>query len=272
MKNPARVLHCFVSSNIKNKRLIWDLIRRDFKMRYLGSIMGSYWNLIHPIAMIAIYTLVFAKVMKIRLNGQATSPYNFTIYLCSGLLPWTAFQEVVLRGSTQFHENANFIKKIAFPKEIIQSIATGSATIVFLISMTIFISLILVSGHGFSPAIIVLPFLIILQMVLASGLGMILGVFNVFLRDVQQILNIVFQLWFWLTPIAYSVQQVPDFYRRMFYLNPFYHFVRSYQLILVEKQFPETYSFFICGSLACVSYTIGANILNHFKNQISDEI
>ena len=272
MKSPARVLHYFISSNFKNKQLIWDLIKRDFKMRYLGSIMGSYWNLIHPIAMIAIYTLVFAKVMKIRLGGQATSPYEFTIYLCAGLLPWTAFQEVILRGSTQFHENANFIKKIAFPKEIIQSIATGSATIIFLFSMTLYFGLILFSGHGFSSAITILPILILLQMILASGLGMILGVFNVFLRDIQQILNIVFQLWFWLTPIVYSVKQVPDFYRQFFYLNPFYHYTRSYQLILVEKQFPETNSLIICGVLALVFYMFGASILNHFQNQISDEI
>ena len=152
--SPARVLRYIILSNFRNKQLIWDLIRRDFKMRYLGSMMGSYWNIIHPIAMIAIYTLVFAKVMKIRLGGQTTSPYEFTIYLCSGLLPWTAFQEVILRGSTQFHENANFIKKIAFPKEIIQSIATGSATIIFLFSMTIYAALILGSGHGVSSAII----------------------------------------------------------------------------------------------------------------------
>ncbi|MFK7823691.1 MAG: ABC transporter permease [Oligoflexales bacterium] len=270
--SPARILHNFISSNLKNKQLIWDLIKRDFKMRYLGSMMGSYWNLIHPIAMIAIYTLVFAKVMKIRLGGQTASPYEFTVYLCAGLLPWNAFQEVILRGSTQFHENANFIKKIAFPKEIIQSIATGSATIIFLFSMTLYFALILFSGHGFSSSILVLPILIFLQMILASGLGMILGVFNVFLRDVQQMLNIVFQLWFWLTPIVYSLKQMPAIYRNLFYLNPFYHFVRSYQLILVEKQYPELNSLIICGILALVFYTLGASILNHFQNQISDEI
>ena len=241
-------------------------------MRYLGSMMGSYWNMIHPIAMIAIYTLVFAEVMKIRLGGQSTSPYEFTIYLCSGLLPWTSFQEVVLRGCNQFHENANFIKKIAFPKEIIQSIATGSASIIFLFTMTVYTGLILASGHGVSSAIMLLPLLFFFQMVFASGLGMIMGVFNVFLRDIQQILNIVFQLWFWLTPIVYSVKQIPDFYRQFFYLNPFYHFVNSYQLILVKKQFPETASIAICGISALVFYMIGANILNHFQNQISDEI
>ncbi|MCB9228371.1 MAG: ABC transporter permease [Deltaproteobacteria bacterium] len=270
--NPVRTLVHFAKINMESRTLITDLIRRDFRVRYLGSAMGSYWNFIHPLAMIAIYTVIFSYIMKVRLGDEQTSPLHFTIYLCAGLLPWTAFQETVLRSSAQFHEHANFIKKIAFPKEIIQSITTGSTTLTFMISMSFYLLLLLCTGHIPGLSAICLPFLILAQLLFASGMGMILGVFNVFLRDVQQVLNILFQVWFWMTPVVYSIDRIPPFYQKFFLLNPFYYFSRTYQDILVWQKWPDFRILGICLILGLVSYTVGAATLLLFRDQIADEL
>ena len=270
--NPVKVMAHFIKVNYESRTLVSDLIRRDFKVRYLGSAMGSYWNFIHPLAMIAIYTVIFSYIMRIRLGGASTSPFEFTIYLCSGLLPWTAYQEMVLRGSTQFHENANFIKKIAFPKEVIQSITTGSSALTFLISLGFYLLLLIFSGHGLGKASLLLPVLIVSQLLFASGLGMILGVFNVFLRDVQQIMNILFQIWFWLTPIVYDIHRIPELYQKFFYLNPFYYFSRSYQEILVWKNVPQLHLLGACILFGVIFYAVGASTLFYFRDQIADEL
>lgn len=268
----SRVLLSTIHENYSNRRLIWDLIKRDFRMRYLGSAIGSYWNFIHPLAMISIYTIIFSRVMKVRLGGQQSSAFDFTIYLCAGQLPWLAFQEMVQRGSNQFFENANFIKKIAFPKEIIQTITTGSSAITLIISLTFYILLLLISGHGLSWNILFLPLLLLMQMLFASGLGVALGVFNVFLRDVQQILNIIFQIWFWITPIVYSIKLVDEKYHKFFLLNPIFPFVASYQKIFVDKSFPDTNHILICAILSISSYFFGYFILQKLKDQIADEL
>ena len=262
----------FAKVNFKSRALIVDLIRRDFKVRYLGSAMGGYWNFIHPLAMIAIYTFIFSYIMKVRLGDQQTSPLAFTIYLCAGLLPWTAFQDTVLRGSSQFHQHANFIKKIAFPKEIIQSVTTGSATLSFLISLGFYLLLLLCSGHGLAAPVVLLPALVLLQLLFASGMGMILGVFNVFLRDVEQILSIFFQIWFWLTPLVYSIDRIPSFYQQFFLLNPFYYFSRTYQDLLVWQRWPDIRTFGACLVIGLVTYGVGAATLLFFRDQLADEL
>ena len=261
-----------IASNLKNKRLIWDLIKRDFKLRYLGSVLGSYWNFIHPLAMILIYTIVFSKIMKIKLGDTSTEPIDFTIYLCSGLLPWTAFQEVILRGCSQFQDYSNFIKKIAFPKEIIHCISTGSATITFIISSSFYLLLMIQSGHGVSSVILYFPIIVMLQMIFSAGIGMTLGVFNVFIRDISQILSIIFQIWFWLTPIIYSVDRIPSEFQKFLYINPFYPFVECYHNILVHQIDPKMNHLILCLTFACVSYGMGCLILKKFQDQLTDEL
>ena len=177
-----------------------------------------------------------------------------------------------MRGSCQFHEHANFIKKIAFPKEIVHCIVGGSSTIILCFSLGIFLAAILLTGHGVAAPVLLLPLVIILQTLFASGLGMFLGVVNVFLRDIQQVLNIIFQLWFWLTPVVYSTQQISVSYRKLFAINPFFHFVQSYRSILVDKKYPDLKTFVICFVFAVASYVIGSSFLYHYQDQISDEI
>lgn len=258
-------------TNWQNRQLIKDLIKRDFKLKYLGSILGSYWNFVHPIAMITIYTVIFSQLMHARI-GNSQGPFSFTIYLCAGLLPWTAFSEMVTRGTVTFHENANFIKKVSFPKEILQTVVTGSSLLTLLISMSIYVVLIHLVSSPLTWVVVFLPFALICQILLASGLGMILSVLNVFFRDIQQFISIFFQVWFWLTPIVYLADLIPEKFRFFLLLNPMYYIIKIYQKIFYEKVIPDSRILAMALICAIFMFISGCYTVWHFKDELVDEL
>lgn len=258
---------------MRNRVLTWDLIKRDLKIRYQGSIMGRYWNLIHPLAMIVIYTIVFSKVMGAKGVGKAAdNPFGYTLYLCAGLIPWMAFSDMVTRTTDVFIEGAHLIKKISFPLEVLPFVIMGSSSITFMISMGIYFCLLLLSGYGLAYSAVMVPVAFILLMLFALGLGMILSVFNVFFRDTKQVVSIVFQVWFWLTPIIYLASNAPEAWRWVFLLNPVYYFIELFHVTLVDQRWPEMSFILTCFGIATITYLVGSSLLGRFKSEIPDEI
>jgi len=212
-------------------------VSRDFRSKYLGSVFGGAWALLNPLAMIAIYTLIFANIMRARLPG-ADHLFGYSIYLCAGILTWGLFAEMVGRSTNVFLENANLIKKINFPRICLPTIIAVSALVNFSIIFGLFLLFLVMIGKFPGWAITaVLPVLGI-QVLLAIGLGITLGTLNVFFRDVGQLTGLMLQFWFWLTPIVYPADIVPDVLREFLIFNPMFAVVKAYQAILVHGAYP----------------------------------
>ena len=202
------------------------MVARDFRVRYLGSALGASWAFLNPLAQILIYTLVFSQVMQARLpNGR--DPLGYSLYLCAGLLTWNYFVEVLLRSQTVFLEQANMLKKVSFPKVTLPSYVFLSASVNFAIVWGLFLALLLISGRWPGWVLVALVPLLLIQQVLAVGLGLVLGVTNVFFRDVAQAVGIGIQFWFWLTPIVYPLSAVPEHGRNLMAWNPVYPLIAS---------------------------------------------
>ncbi len=261
----------FLQTNWDNRNLTSDLIKRDFKIKYLGSLFGSYWNLIHPLAMISIYTVIFSQVMKSRL-GETSGPFDFTLYLCAGLLPWLTFTEIVTRSTQVFHDNTNLIKKISFPKEILHTVVIGTSLITLTISLGLYFMLVFFTQHGFSWHLIFALIALFSLVLFGAGLGMILGVLNAFFKDVQQFVQIIFQVWFWLTPIVYATQNIPNKFLLIIQLNPTYHIIQLFQCGLYYKTIPPVSSLVISLSCSFLTFIMGVLTLNHFKDEILDVV
>ncbi|MFW7378363.1 MAG: ABC transporter permease [Oligoflexus sp.] len=256
-----------------HKRLCLDLIKRDIKFKFLGSLIGKYWNIIHPLAMITVYTVVFSKIMGAKIGGLAKeSPLSYTIYLCAGLLPWNAFVETISRGTNVYFDHAHLIKKVSFPSSIIHFVSAGSSTFTFAISMSIYFLLLLFSGYGLNgQAILVIPIFLI-QLVFSIGLGLFLSVLQVFFRDTAQIVSIVLQLWFWGTPIVYMESRVPESLHWLLTINPMYHFVSLYHKVLVYNVQTTAQDWFAVIGLAAIAAALGTSFLGFFEKEIPDEI
>jgi lipopolysaccharide transport system permease protein len=246
-------------------------VARELRLRYVGSALGALWQILSPLSMIAIYTVVFSGLMKARLQGVG-DPYAYTIYVCSGLLAWTMFSEILVRSQTMFLENANLLKKSSFPRSCVPAIVGSSALASFAIVYGVFLVLLAVSGRW--PGIVVLaaPVPLLLLALLGVAAGVLLGVVHVFFRDVGHVLAIVLQVWFWLTPIVYPVHILPPSYARWIGINPVTPIVQSLQAIFVARAWPDWPTLVYPALLAVVLGLLSATIFRRQAPWIVDEL
>lgn len=227
-------------------------VKREFQSRYRNSLLGPLWPLLQPLAMILIYTLIFSQVMRARLPG-VDDGLAYGIYICVGVLTWGLFAEVTSRCLGMFLDNANLLKKLSFPRLCLPLIVLLSALLNFAITLGLFLLVLLLIGRFPGEAVLALPLLIGLQLLFAIGLGMILGVLNVFFRDVGQLFAIGLQFWFWLTPIVYPMDILPPALQPWLALNPMTGLMQAYQGLFLHDSWPQWQTLMPIGfsGLAC---------------------
>lgn len=213
-------------------------VRREFQARYRNSLFGAAWTILNPLSMIAVYTLVFSQVMRSKLPGT-DSAFAYSIFLMAGLIPWGLFAEIVSRGQGMFLENANLIKKVRFPKACLPLIVLLSSLTNFAIVLGLFLIVALSLGWAPGWSILGIIPLVFLEVLIAISLALILGVFNVFFRDAGQLTGIFLQFCFWLTPIVYAIDIIPESYRGWFGLNPLAPLFAGFQKIFVQNAWPD---------------------------------
>lgn len=235
------------------RHFILSSIRTEFRARFIRSRLGGLWMIIHPLAQAAIFALVLAGIMQAKLQGMTDSRFAYPLYLLSGMLAWSLFSEVISRCLTLFIDNGNLLKKIVFPHISLPLIVTGSALFNNLLLFLAIIVLFGLLGHvpGIQTAWV--PLLMVMTLALALGIGLILGVLNVFVRDVGQVVPVVLQLGFWFTPIVYTPNVIPERFRLMLHLNPMATVVQSFQNAMLFNTPPD---FVGLGRLAIVTLAL----------------
>ncbi|MFA9218793.1 MAG: ABC transporter permease [Sphingomonadaceae bacterium] len=246
-------------------------VKREFQSKYGNAILGAAWTVLNPLAMIVVYTVIFAQVMRSKLPG-AEGPYAYSIYLCAGILTWGLFAEITGRAQTMFIDQANLLKKISFPRVCLPLIVICNALLNFAIIFGLFTLFLVVSGNfpGWIFAAIV-PVLL-LQIALAAGIGLVLGVLNVFFRDVGQFYTIFLQFWFWFTPIVYSATILPEEVRPLLAWNPMAPIVAAYQTILVHGRAPDWSALTPALLLAIVLCALGLYLFRRRAGEMVDEL
>ncbi len=246
-------------------------VKREFKLKYQNSILGAAWNVINPLSMIFVYTIIFSEIMRAKLPN-IEGHFSYSIYLCSGILTWGLFSELLTRSQNVFISNANLIKKINFPKLCLPAIVITNSLLNFIIVFTIFSLFLIVTGtFPFKVFIAIIPVLIIM-IIFAIGLGITLGLMNVFFRDIGQIVGIVLQFWFWLTPIVYPVSIIPEKLRAFIEFNPMFGVVDSLHSILVMQEWPNWYSLLPCLILGILFCIYGFNLFRKHSSDMVDEL
>ena len=246
-------------------------VRREFQAKYRGSMLGSVWNLLNPLAMIAVYTIVFSQLMRAKLPG-VDSTFAYTIYLCAGIFSWGLFTEIVSRGQNVFLDNANLIKKLSFPRICLPIVVVLSAALNFAIIFGLFTAFLVLNGAfpGF-VFVAILPVFVI-QVAFAIGLGVVLGVLNVFFRDVGQFFGIVLQFWFWLTPIVYSQEILPERVRPLMAWNPMAAIVTAYQDVLVKAVWPQWESLVPASVASVILCALAVRLFQKRSGEMVDEL
>ncbi len=250
---------------------ILSSVKREFHSRYLGTQFGPFWAIIQPLALITLYTVVFAKMMRPALPGH-DSPFAYSIYLCAGLLSWTLFSELLGRSVSIFVHHANLLKKVNVPKLSLPLIVVFSSLLHHAIVMGIFLGFLLLTGSFPGWAVVAAVPVIAILIAFAVGLGILCGTVNVFYRDVEQAVGLVMQFWFWLTPIVYVTKALPDFLAQLLQWNPLWPIVRALQGIFLENRLPQWSTLAYPALLSAALVYLGMVAFARLNGEIVDEL
>jgi ABC-type polysaccharide/polyol phosphate export permease len=221
---------------VRFRDLIYNLVLRELKARYKNSALGFFWSLLNPLGMMLVFTVVFTVFMP---NNSID---NFPIFILCGLLPWNYFNAGLMSSINSVVGNSNLVKKVYFPREVLP-IATVLANLVnFLLALVVLFAALVVFRVSVSPWIWLLPVVILIQTCFILGLAFILSTLNVFYRDTMMVMDVVVLAWFFLTPVFYPIDIVPesyqllgvtlDIHRLMYILNPMASLISSYRDLL----------------------------------------
>lgn len=246
-------------------------VKREFQAKYRNSILGAAWNILNPLSMIVVYTVIFSEVMKARLP-EVQSTYAFSIYLCAGLLTWGLFAEITNSATNMFVANGNLLKKLSFPRLCLPVIVVSNALLNFAIVFGLFLIFLIITGNFPGVVFVAIVPLLLLQVMFAIGLGISLGMLNVFFRDVGQFFGIFLTFWFWLTPIVYPMSILPDSALAYMRLNPMYRLIAGYQDILVYQRWPNWYSLWPVLALALALCAYGLYLFRRRAGEMVDEL
>ena len=187
------------------RRFIVQGALAELRHRYAGTGLGVVWNVIHPLALIAVYSIVFTALMRGRVPGEVGGRFGYVLYLCSGLLPWLAFAECLTRAANAFTENATYLRKLPIPEQVFVARAAASATLGLAISFSLLLIISLALGLRPRATWLLLPVALVSMQALGFGLGLLCGTLNVFFRDVGQLLGVALQVVLWTVPVVYVV-------------------------------------------------------------------
>jgi lipopolysaccharide transport system permease protein len=226
-----------LKSLFKYRQFIWQHAQMDLRHRYAGTGMGVAWNVIHPLGVIAIYSVVFSTIMNPHLPNR-TGRLAYTIYLCSGLFPWLAFSDCVLRGCNSFITNANYLKKLPIPEPVFVAQNAVASTMSLMVNFVLL--LVLAVSLGFFPTWewLLLPLPLVMLQVSGFGVGLFLGTLNVFFRDVGEWTIIVLQMVMWTMPIVYVEDILPGWMKTILHWHPLMPEISCIHDLFINSQVP----------------------------------
>ena len=248
------------------RHMLFTLVKQDIRGRYKGSVLGFLWTLLNPLLLLLVYSVVFQFVFRVDIE-------EYPIYLFIALLPWNTFANVVAMGTTCVTGNASILKKVYFPREILPlATVISNAINYFFGSIIIIIALLFFSNIGLSFYVLLLPIIVIIQSIFSLGLIMFLSAFNVYARDVQYIMNPIMMIWFYASPVLYSIDMVPDKYLGLYNLNPFVKIMEAYRSILYYKEMVsvDTLAYLLVFSLLFVWFAFF--VFNKLQRRFAEEV
>jgi len=269
MLAPVIILGNFVRKLCLQHDLIRNFVVRDLKARYVGSFMGFFWSVIHPVVLLASYSFVFMVIFKVGAPADACTD-NFPLFLFCSILPWLLFQDTLQRSSTVIIDNANLITKTLFPTEILPLTVLLAGLVNHLIGFAILLGIIFFVLGKVSVFILFIPVYLALLVLFTLGLSWFISSLNVFIRDISQVLAVILTFWFWFTPIFYTGNRIPEKYSFIVRWNPLAHVVAGYRDCLLCMRMPDFQTLGLLAVACFAVFVAGGLFFRHIKRVFVD--
>ena len=247
------------------RELLKSNIKKEIRGRYKHSFLGILWSFLNPLLQLLVYSVVFGALLA---KGDNTS----YIYVCVGLIPWTFFTTTVQQAAFTVIANGNIVQKVYFPREILPISIVASGAINFLISTIIIVAFVIFSGLGLTPLVLLYPVVLFVQCLLLLGISFIVSAVTVYIRDIEHFIGVVLMAAFYITPIVYRIEQLPENLRFIMQINPMTYIINAYRDVFYYKQMPDFGELGIVFAASCVLVVIGYGIFKKLQKGFVEQL
>lgn len=255
-----------IFANLYNYReLLKSNVKKEIRGKYKGSFLGVLWSFINPLLTVAIYAIIFPYIMRVQDD-------NYLIFLICGVIPWTFFTTVMNQGMISIRMNAGIIKKVYFPREILPISVAMSGLVNFFISCIIILVFCIFGGIGISWHLLLLPLIAFIQFCFTLGLILALSAINIYIKDMEYIVQFLVNMLFYATPILYNVTLFPENLRWILNLNPMTHIINAYRDIFMYHQLPGFNSFLFMIIVSFIILVVGLMIFKKLQKGFAEEL
>jgi ABC-type polysaccharide/polyol phosphate export permease len=248
------------------RELLKNLVLKDLKLKYRGSVLGFLWSLANPLLMIVVYTIAFNYILGMRVQG-------FVFYLMLGIIAWTFFSNSAMMSTGAIIDNGGLVKSIFFPRAILPVATVLFNFAQYLLTALVFVPVMLiVYGVKPAPPMLLYPAFLALQLLFTIGIALILATATAFFRDIRHFLEIALAALFWLTPIVYQFEQISKNARLAILFSPMSPFVVAYQQIFFYRQWPELMVWLLATIYTAIALGAGAAVMLAHEQKFSEQI
>jgi ABC-type polysaccharide/polyol phosphate export permease len=265
-----------------SRDLLLNLTLRELRGKYKRSALGWFWSLLNPLATMLIFTVVFQYFLRIDVPpGDPSRLDNFAFFLVVGLLPWNFLSLAINGAMVSLTGNSNLIKKVYFPREALVTANVASWFVSFLIEMAVLAVALVIVGNFVLPWLVPVLLIAVVQTAFVLGIGLVLSAVNVYFRDVQHLLGIFLQFWFYATPVIYPLDVVPKTarllgqvipLRTLYGLNPMVQFVEAYRDCMYDLRLPSLGRTAYLVAVAVVTLAAGMAVFARLEPKLAEEL
>lgn len=261
----GRAIAALVRVLVRRRELTWEMAKREITDRYRGQVMGTIWAIIHPLILILVYIFLFVLVFRIRVGGTREMPLDYTTYILSGLIPWLTIQDVLAKSASAITANANMVKQVVFPIEILPVKTVIASMATFVISLTFLLAYVVITQPRLFWTYAMLPVLALLLFLTLTGIAFFLATVSVFFRDVKDFVQVYNFVGFFLIPMFYLPTQVPGPLRPILYVNPFSYIIWCFQDALYFGRFNHPWAWVLFAAMALLFAAGGYRLFNRLR-------
>ncbi|MEE8346300.1 MAG: ABC transporter permease [Dehalococcoidia bacterium] len=251
----------------QRRELLWSLTGRNVRSQYKQSMLGYAWIFVNPLMQIVTLTFVFSTILRITSLG-----IPFPLFLFAGLLPWMFFSNALSTATDSIATSGSLVTKVYFPREILVAAAVLSKIVDLLFGVLILLGLMVIYGDYPTWTVVWVPVIFAIQLLVTIGLALPLAALNLFFHDVRYLVGVLLLIWFYMTPVIYPIEMVPDKYKIMFDLNPFATIVTAYRNVLFMDVSPSWDRLLLGTGVAILTFVVGYYLFKRMEAGFADRI
>lgn len=254
----------------KNNYLLRQLVKKDIKQRYQGSVLGMLWSFIVPVLMLIIYTFVFSVIFQAKWDINTDDKYQFALVLFCGLSAFNMLSEVLSRSTMLIASNANYVKKVIFPLEILPVMVTCSALFNCVISFAILIVAKLVIYHNVSPTLYMIFLAMIPLIILSVGVSLLISALSVYMKDIGNFISVFVTILMYVSPVFFPLASVPESFRKVCEINPMTYIIENFRNVVYYGTSMDWKFFGISCIASVIIYLLGKVVFMRAKEGFAD--